>query len=141
MTTIGTRTDIRRADIAADFEGILAVYAANEWSHARDPERLRTAIDRADLALVGVDGDEIIGFVRTMSDGAFAVYIADILVTPDRQREGLGRRLLAAVLDHYPVGEFHHQVLIAERGADGFYRRMGLSPVGSFGLTAFIRTG
>jgi hypothetical protein len=35
---------------------------------------------------------------------------------------------------------FHHQVLIAERDADGFYRRMGLSAVGAFGLTAFIRT-
>ena len=28
----------------------------------------------------------------------------------------------------------------AERDADGFYRRMGLSAVGAFGLTAFIRT-
>ncbi len=140
MATIRARTDIRRADTDADFEGILAVYAANEWSHAREPERLRIAVERADLALVAVDGEEVVGFIRTMSDGAFAVYIADILVTPDRQRQGLGRRLLAAVLDHYPVGHFHHQVLIAERGADGFYRRLGLSPVGSFGLTAFIRT-
>ena len=33
------------------------------------------------------------GFARAMSDEAFAVYIADILVAPERQREGIGRSL------------------------------------------------
>jgi len=126
--------------VARDFDGILAVYAANRWSHAREPERLRIAVERADLALVAVQDGEVVGFVRTMSDGAFAVYIADILVMPDVQRQGIGSQLLQAVLDHYPMKTFHHQVLIAERDADGFYRRMGLSAVGAFGLTAFIRT-
>ena len=110
----------------------------------------------------------MIGFVRTMSDGAFAVYIADILVLPDNQKQGVGSQLLRGVLDHYPMKTFHHQVLIAERDAQChglgdavslpgrvservpdaadhadelcFYRRMGLSAVGAFGLTAFIRT-
>ncbi len=140
MTTIGARVEIRQADPATDFPGILAVYAATGWSHARDPDRLRTAVERADLALVAVHDGEVVGFVRTMSDGAFAVYIADILVAPDHQGQGFGRRLMQGVLDHYPLETFHHQVLIAERDAEGFYSRMGLSAVGTFGLTAFIRT-
>jgi len=81
----------------------------------------------------------VIGFARAMSDEAFAVYIADILVAPDRQRQGIGRALVDAILDHYPLDLFHHQVLIAERGAEGFYRRLGLVPVSAYGLTAFIR--
>ncbi len=98
------------------------------------------ALQRADLALVAEVDGEVVGFVRTMSDGAFAVYIADILVLPDHQRRGVGSDLLRAVLTHYPMSTYHHQVLIAEHDADGFYRRMGLSAVGAFGLTAFIRT-
>ena len=140
MTTTGARTEIRQADPAIDFPGILGVYAGNKWSHARAPERLRIAVERADLALVAVQDDQVVGFVRTMSDGAFAVYIADILVLPEHQGQGIGRNLLAAVLDHYPLETFHHQVLIAERDAEGFYRRMGMTAVGAFGLTAFIRT-
>jgi ribosomal protein S18 acetylase RimI-like enzyme len=140
VTTTGARTEIRQADPATDFPGILGVYAGNKWSHARAPERLRIAVERADLALVAVQDDEVVGFVRTMSDGAFAVYIADILVLPKHQGQGIGRNLLAAVLDHYPLETFHHQVLIAERDAEGFYRRMGMTAVGAFGLTAFIRT-
>jgi ribosomal protein S18 acetylase RimI-like enzyme len=140
VTTTGARTEIRQADPATDFPGILGVYAGNKWSHARSPERLRIAVERADLALVAVQDDQVVGFVRTMSDGAFAVYIADILVLPEHQGQGIGRNLLAAVLDHYPLETFHHQVLIAERDAEGFYRRMGMTAVGAFGLTAFIRT-
>ena len=128
MTTTGARIDIRQADPPTDFPGILEVYAANNWSHARDPERLRTAVERADLALVAVRDEQVVGFVRTMSDGAFAVYIADILVVPDLQGQGIGRSLLRGVLDHYPLDTFHHQVLIAERDADGFYRRRGERP-------------
>jgi ribosomal protein S18 acetylase RimI-like enzyme len=140
VTTTGARTEIRQADPATDFPGILGVYAGNKWSHARAPERLRIAVERADLAMVAVQDDQVVGFVRTMSDGAFAVYIADILVLPEHQGQGIGRNLLAAVLDHYPLETFHHQVLIAERDAEGFYRRMGMTAVGAFGLTAFIRT-
>ena len=77
---------------------------------------------------------------RGLSDEAFAVYIADILVAPDRQGEGIGREITQALLDHYPIDRLHHQVLVAERGAEGFYTRLGMRPVGTFGLTAFIRT-
>ena len=92
-------------------------------------------------SVVAVDRDgTIIGFARALSDQAFAVYIADILVAPERQREGIGRALTAAIQSHYPLVTFHHQVLIAERGVDGFYRRLGMTPISAFGLTAFIRT-
>ena len=92
-------------------------------------------------SVVAVEGESIIGFARAMSDEAFAVYIADILVAPTRQREGIGRALTEAIQEHYPLRTFHHQVLIAERGVEGFYQRLGMTPVSAFGLTAFIRTG
>lgn len=122
------------------FEGILAVYRENDWSHANSPERLRRAIEASSFSVVAIEEGEVVGFARAMSDEAFAVYIADILVLPDLQRQGIGRSLLSAILDHYPMETFHHQVLIAERGAEGFYRRLGLLPVGGYGLTAFIRS-
>ncbi len=139
MATLRADVAIRRFETARDFVPVVRIYRANEWTHAQDPARLRTAIERSDLALVAVDGDEVVGFARAMSDGAFAVYIADILVLPERQRQGIGRRLLQALLDHYPLEVMHHQVLVAERGAEGFYRRHGLVPVNTYGLTAFIR--
>ena len=140
MTTLRPATTYERVRIDEHFAGIVDVYRANDWSHASRPDLLRTAVERSDFALVAIEAGRVVGFVRTMSDGAFAVYIADILVRPECQRRGIGARLLHEVLDHYPMQTFHHQVLIAERGAEGFYRRMGLVPVSAYGLTGFIRS-
>ena len=140
MATTRPPALIREADVAAHFLGIIGLYQAHDWTHARDPVRLRRAIEHSSYAVVAMEEDRVVGFARAMSDEAFAVYIADILVSPDRQRQGIGRKLAEAILDHYPMDTFHHQVLVAERGAEGFYRRLGMVPVTSYGLTAFIRT-
>lgn len=140
MTTLGPAVTVRPAALDEDFAGIVALYRAHDWTHASDPTRLRRAIECSSFAVVAVDEGRVVGFARAMSDEAFAVYIADILVRPDRQRQGIGRRLTEAILRHYPMDTFHHQVLVAERGAEGFYRRLGMTPVTSFGLTAFIRS-
>lgn len=139
MATTRPPVVIREADIGEHFLEIIGLYEAHDWTHARDPARLRTAIEHSSFAVVAMEEERVVGFARAMSDEAFAVYIADILVSPDRQRQGIGRTLAQAILDHYPMATFHHQVLVAERGAEGFYRRLGMVPVTSYGLTAFIR--
>jgi aralkylamine N-acetyltransferase len=140
MTTTRPPVVIREADLREHFAGIIALYHDHNWTHARDPSRLRTAIAASSYKVVAMEGGRIVGFARAMSDEAFAVYIADILVTPERQRQGIGRRLTQSILDRYPMHTFHHQVLVAERGAEGFYRRLGMMPVATYGLTAFIRS-
>lgn len=139
MTTLRPSATVRQADVDRDFPGILALYRAHGWSHASDPGRLRTAVDSSAYAVVATEDGRVVGFARCLSDEAFAVYIADILVAPERQRAGLGRALVQAISRRYPLDRFHHQVLVAERGVEGFYRKLGLVPVAAFGLTAFIR--
>ena len=139
MTTTRPPVVIREADVGEHFSGIIGLYRAHGWTHAGDPDRLRTAIECSSFAVVALEEERVVGFARAMSDEAFAVYIADILVSPDRQRQGIGRTMTEAILEHYPIDRFHHQVLVAERGAEGFYRRLGMVPVTSYGLTAFIR--
>jgi aralkylamine N-acetyltransferase len=130
---------IRQAILGEHFDEIVDLYRAHGWTHAGDPDRLRTAIEASSYSVVALEEERVVGFARAMSDEAFAVYIADILVAPDRQRQGIGRTLAEALMDHYPIERFHHQVLVAERGAEGFYRKLGMVPVTSYGLTAFIR--
>ncbi len=140
MTTLRPAPRIVDADLDRTFDGILALYAAHGWIHASSPERLRNAVEQSSLSIVALEGDTVIGYARALSDGEFAVYIADILVRPDRQGHGIGSALFSHMLERYPIDRFHHQVLMSERGAEGFYRKHGLLPVSTFGLTAFIRT-
>jgi predicted N-acetyltransferase YhbS len=139
MATVKRPPAIRAADTARDFTGIVALYRELGWSHAADPTRLRIAVERSAMSIVAVDDGDVVGFARALSDEAFAVYIADVLVRPARQRQGIGRALVETILDRYPLERYHHQVLVAERGAEGFYRRLGLVPVSAYGLTGFIR--
>jgi GNAT superfamily N-acetyltransferase len=140
VATLRPPVTVQPAEPDEHFDGILGLYRAHGWIHATDPERLRTAIACSSTSLVALQGDAVVGFARALSDEAFAVYIADILVHPDRQREGIGSALFHALLERYPIDVFHHQVLVSERGAEGFYRRHGLTPIGAYGLTAFIRS-
>lgn len=140
MATMKHDVTIHPAELADHFVGIVELYRAHGWTHAKDPTRLRRAIECSSYSVVALSDGEVVGFARAMSDEAFAVYIADILVSPDFQRQGIGRRLTQDILRHYPLDTFHHQVLVAERGAEGFYRKLGLAPVSSYGLTAFIRS-
>lgn len=141
MATLKPQVTVETADVEHQFDAIVGLYRAHNWIHASDPPRLRTAIANSALSLVAcTDAREVVGYARAMSDGAFAVYIADILVHPDWQRQGIGGMLLTGILDAYPMSTFHHQVLISERGAEGFYRHHGLTPVTAYGLTAFIRS-
>ena len=129
------------ADPDRHFDGILALYRAHGWIHATDPDRLRRAVVSSSASIVALEDDDVVvGYARALSDEAFAVYIADILVRPDRQRRGIGSALFTALLDRYPIDVYHHQVLVSERGAEGFYRRHGLTAVSAYGLTAFIRS-
>jgi predicted N-acetyltransferase YhbS len=140
MATLRPRVAVVPAEPERHFDGILGLYRAHGWIHGTDPERLRTAIARSSASLVALEQDEVVGYARALSDEAFAVYIADILVRPDVQRQGIGSALFEALLEKYPIDVYHHQVLVSERGAEGFYRRHGLSPVSAYGLTAFIRS-
>ena len=139
LTTTRPPIVIRQAILGEHFADIVGLYQAHGWTHAGDPDRLRTAIEASSYSVVALEEERVVGFARALSDEAFAVYIADILVAPDRQRQGIGRTLAEALMDHYPIDRFHHQVLVAERGAEGFYRKLGMVPVTSYGLTAFIR--
>ena len=130
-----------RSDAArcAELENVL-FDGDDPWPEAAFVRELAVAHNR----YVGARVDDLLvgyaGIARLGRTPPFEFEIHTIGVDPEFQGQGIGRSLLAGVLDHYPLETFHHQVLIAERDADGFYRRMGMSAVGSFGLTAFIRT-
>ena len=133
MTTTRPPVLIREADVAEHFEGIIALYRAHGWTHAGDPQRLRIAIERSSFSVVALEEDRVVGFARAMSDEAFAVYIADILVAPDRQRLGIGRTLAESILEHYPMDH------VPPPGAGGRAGRRGLLPAPRDGAGHLLR--
>ena len=74
-----------------------------------------------------------------MGDGVSALYVQDLLVRPEYQRRGIGRRLLEAMPGAYP--HVRQRLLITDDTPQtlAFYRTLGFVPVGELGCVALQR--
>ena len=83
-------------------------------------------------------GDELVAMGRMVGDGALFLQVVDIAVRPDWQRRGLGRRVMAALMDEArrraPRGVI--VTLLADGEACRLYEQFGfrLSAPGSQGM-------
>ncbi len=87
------------------------------------------ALPRTLFAVVIEDAGRAIGMGRLIGDGGCFFQIVDIAVDPDHQGRGLGKRIMAALMDHVatlPKGAYVS--LIADTPADRLYAQLGFVP-------------
>lgn len=78
---------------------LLDLYQAVHWSWVSRPPEVLATVLASGPAVGAWDGERLIGFVRAVTDGHFRAYIEDVAVHPAYQRRGIGRQLLAQLLD------------------------------------------
>jgi GNAT superfamily N-acetyltransferase len=126
-----------------DIDELVALYDAVGWSaYTRTPETLSAAIAGSSFVVTARRGSRLVGLARAISDGATICYLQDVLVAPDEQRSGIGRALVAAVLDRY--AGVRQKVLLTddEPSQRAFYESLGYAEIRDFGpgtLRAFVR--
>lgn len=107
---------------------VLKLYRSVGWSAARKPARLMLALKKSHSVITAwVDG-ELIGLGNAISDQGLVVYYPHLLITPDYQRQGIGREIMGRLMNRYRG--FHQQILIADAKAASFYRRCGFVKAG-----------
>jgi GNAT superfamily N-acetyltransferase len=107
---------------------VLALYRANGWSAAEKPEALCAALKNSHALISAWHGDCLVGLGNALSDGHLVVYYPHLLVLPQYQGQGIGRRIMALMQEKY--GHFHQQVLIADGRAVEFYQKCGFTLAG-----------
>ena len=70
------------------------------WARSRNIEALQIAIANSNPVVTVWDKERLIGFARANSDGIYRAAIWDVVVDPDYQGAGLGRKLVQTVLSH-----------------------------------------
>ena len=69
------------------------------------------------------DSGRLIAAGRALADGRDCSYICDVAVHPDYQGRGLGRDLVARLVD---LSKGHKKIILyAARGKEPFYRKLG----------------
>ena len=94
------------------------------WAIDRQIEDLQIAIDRSEPVISVWDKDSLIGFARATSDGIYRATIWDVIIEPNYQRLGLGRKLVETVLD-YPCMKRVERIYLSTTYQQSFYERLG----------------
>ena len=66
-----------------------------------------------------------VGFARAISDGVAFAYLADVFVLPDARGAGLGKELVATMIDRGPGSDFRWTLHTSD--AHGLYRKFGFA--------------
>ena len=86
-----------RAYTAYNEAEILPLYAQVGWTaYTQDPSALEQGFRHSLLVLAAYEQDALLGLIRVVGDGATVVLVQDLLVYPDKQRQGIGTALLKA---------------------------------------------
>lgn len=83
------------------------------------------------------DGDRLVALLRTVGDGASILFVQDILVLPDYQRQGIGRTLMEMLLTHYPERYQLHLLTGKEEATMQFYQSLGFVDVTNIDCVAY----
>jgi len=96
------------------------------WGLGRARERIERAI-RGSTRVVGLyRGSELIGFARSVSDGAVIAYLADVYVLEQYRGRGLGLELVREIVDSGSHSDVRWLLHTAD--AQGLYEKLGFGP-------------
>ena len=122
------------------FEEIFPLYEAVGWTnYTTNPTMFKNALEHS-LFLISARDEEgkLIGFLRAVGDGYSIVYIQDIIVLPEYQRQGIGTQLLRQTLERFK--EVYQMILTtdSEFKTIAFYESNGFTALSKYGCTSFM---
>lgn len=94
------------------------------WAKDRRSEEMLAAIAHSKPIVTAWDHDAMIGFARATSDGVFRATIWDVVIHPDYQGAGLGRRLVETLIAHPHMNKVERTYLMTTH-QQRFYERIG----------------
>lgn len=121
-------------------EEILSLYKAVGWkAYTDNPKALRKGYQKSLLTLAAYKKGKLLGIIRAVGDGQTVVFIQDILVYPEYQRNGIGTALIKAVLERYK--DVRQIELATDNRPEtvAFYKAMGFSEFSEIGCCGFMR--
>ncbi len=75
------------------------------------------------------DGANVVGMLRAISDGGYFVYVTEILIHPDYQKQGIGKKLVSTLKERIEKslleGENVLVSLLCAEGKEQFYEKLG----------------
>ena len=94
---------------------------------AKDIPRIKRMIKNANLTICAMDGKNLVGILRAVTDFSYCCYVSDLAVDKKYQRLGIGKKLLKAA--QKTLGNQVMILLLSAPEADSFYSHIGMENI------------
>lgn len=107
---------------------ILNLYKSVGWiNYTNNPKMLENAYENSLRILGAYEDEKLIGIIRVVGDGHSVVFIQDLLVYPEYQRQGVGTALLKQILLDYKHVYQKHLLTENTEKTIQFYKSLGFT--------------
>ena len=113
------------------------LFLSVNWSSGNYPDKLVIAMRNSSSVFTAWDGEKLVGLINVLDDGIMTVYVHYLLIMPEYQHLGIGKKLVKMVSENYK--DYLRIVLIAYEKEVGFYKHCGFE-VGEEKFPMFITT-
>ena len=110
-----------------DEQEILPLYERVGWiNYTQRPQMLKEAyLHSLKIYAAYTTGNHLAGIIRVVGDGASVIFVQDLLVYPEYQRQGIGTALLKKIMEEYQnVYQLHLMTDNTEKNI-AFYQSLG----------------
>jgi GNAT superfamily N-acetyltransferase len=117
------------------------LYQLNWWTKGRALADVKNMLRHSNVVIgyAEVETGKLIAFARVLTDYVYKALIFDVIVDVNYQKQGLGRALMDAILNHPDLESVNHFELYCLPEMMPFYHKWGFTDV--LGELRFMRRG
>ncbi|MBU6259016.1 MAG: GNAT family N-acetyltransferase [Burkholderiales bacterium] len=113
-----------RAIRPAEIEAARLLLQENGWgSRVSNPRTFAELVGRSQIAIVAVEGEVVVGFLRAITDGLFNGYISMVVVAETYRGRGIGAALVREAMGQKL--EMTWVLRAGRTGVSAFYEKLG----------------